>query len=400
MLISFAWHVWEVLLELAPWMLVGMLVAGLMHGLLPPGFIRRQLRGVPGVFKAVVLGVPLPLCSCGVIPAGLGLKKDGASDGSTLAFLISTPQTGVDSILVSASMLGWPFAIFKVFSATVTGLVGGLITEPLTAGATAQAPMAPAAERARPGVSGMVAHAVDVLQSIWRWLVFGVLISAAISTFAPENSLEITGAWGGLAAALLMLVISVPLYVCATASVPIAAALVANGMPAGAAIVFLMAGPATNVATIGAIYRGLGTRVLVIYLTTIIVGSLGFAMAFDWVLTTGAASVPEPHMHTTWWGVASAIVLLAGMAWFALDELRSWLFSMRSPSADAKEPVHLEVSGMTCGGCANKLKSALQKTDGVQAVEISLDPGSAVITASIPTDALRSVIRSVGFETP
>ena len=119
---------WEVLLSLAPWMLLGMAIAGILHVALPRGFVRRHLGGRGGVAKAVALGVPLPLCSCGVIPAGLGLKRDGASDGAAVGFLISTPQTGVDSILVSASFLGWPFALFKVLAATITGLfliVGG-----------------------------------------------------------------------------------------------------------------------------------------------------------------------------------------------------------------------------------------------------------------------------------
>ena len=124
---------WQVWLQLAPWLLLGAAAAGLLHVALPRDFTRRQFRGVPGVVKAVALGVPLPLCSCGVIPAGLGLKKDGASDGATVGFLISTPQTGVDSILVSASFLGWPFTIYKALSALAMGLFGGVAwRHPLT----------------------------------------------------------------------------------------------------------------------------------------------------------------------------------------------------------------------------------------------------------------------------
>ena len=122
-------EIWNITLVLAPWLLLGTAIAGILHVLLPPGLIHRQLRGRWGVLKAVVLGVPLPLCSCGVIPAGIGLKKDGASDGAAVGFLISTPQTGVDSILVSASFLGWPFALFKVGSAALTGLVGGALAD-------------------------------------------------------------------------------------------------------------------------------------------------------------------------------------------------------------------------------------------------------------------------------
>ena len=115
--------------ELSPWLLLGMFLAGLMHVLLPAGFASRNLHGFWGVIKSVAIGVPLPLCSCGVIPAGIGLKKDGASDGSAVAFLISTPQTGVDSVLVSASFFGLPFAIFKVVAAAVMGVLGGWMTD-------------------------------------------------------------------------------------------------------------------------------------------------------------------------------------------------------------------------------------------------------------------------------
>ena len=120
--------IWEVVVSLAPPLVLGAIIAGAIHVLLPPDFVGRQLRGRVGVLKSVLLGVPLPLCSCGVLPTALGLKRDGASDGASVGFLISTPQTGVDSILVSGSFLGWPFALFKVLSAAVTGVVADSAT--------------------------------------------------------------------------------------------------------------------------------------------------------------------------------------------------------------------------------------------------------------------------------
>ena len=131
--------IWRILTELAPWLLLGTLIAAVLHVVLPRNLVRQQLRGYWGVVKAVLLGVPMPLCSCGVIPAGLGLKRDGASDGAAVGFLISTPQTGVDSILVSASFLGWPFALFKVVSAGITGLVGGWWAEAASGSAAGSA---------------------------------------------------------------------------------------------------------------------------------------------------------------------------------------------------------------------------------------------------------------------
>ena len=157
---------WDVMTELSPWLLLGALVSGLLHGLLPPGFVRRQLSGRRGVVKAVLLGVPMPLCSCGVIPAGIGLHKDGASRGSAVGFVTATPQTGVDSIFVSASFLGWPFAVLKVAAAVVTGIASGWLTDLVAPGSSSpDATCAPEAER--PGWRAMVAHGVDVVRFIW-----------------------------------------------------------------------------------------------------------------------------------------------------------------------------------------------------------------------------------------
>ncbi len=318
---------WEILLELAPWLLLGTVIAAVLHVVLPRDLIRKQLRGYGGVGKAVLFGVPMPLCSCGVIPAGLGLKKDGASDGASVGFLISTPQTGVDSILVSASFLGWPFALFKVASAAVTGLVGGWWAEAIGGEEEAE-PEAVLDDRPgtrRGAAAEMLEHGLDILRSIWRWLVGGVLISAAIDVFVPDSALAGLGSIGALGAGLAALAVSLPLYVCATASVPIAASLVGAGMPAGAALVFLMAGPATNVATIGAIAKTLGRRMLVVYLATIVVGSLALSLVFDWVIGDEAARAALSHEHAAaWWAVASAVLLLALLAWFASSELREF----------------------------------------------------------------------------
>jgi uncharacterized protein len=128
---------WHILLELAPWLLLGVAVAAALHALLPPDFMRRHLSGRWSVTKAALIGVPLPLCSCAVIPVGLSLKRQGATSGASVAFLISTPQTGVDSLLVSGAMLGLPFALFKMASAFIIGLVGGVLTNKFSAGGDA-----------------------------------------------------------------------------------------------------------------------------------------------------------------------------------------------------------------------------------------------------------------------
>jgi uncharacterized membrane protein YraQ (UPF0718 family)/copper chaperone CopZ len=390
--------IWEILLQLSPWLLLGTVIAAVLHVVLPRDMIRSQFQGWGGVAKAVLLGVPMPLCSCGVIPAGLGLKKDGASDGAAVGFLISTPQTGVDSILVSASFLGWPFALFKVASAAITGLAGGWWTEAAArpaeiAAASPRVAAAGSANKARE----MWVHGIDILRSIWRWLLFGIVVSAAIEVLVPDQALAALGRFGSFGAGVAALVIALPLYVCATASVPIAAALVGAGMPAGAALVFLMAGPASNVATIGAVYRGLGSRALAIYLTTIVVGSLGLGMLFDGLIGSDTARAAMSHQHAeSWWGVASAIVLVGLLLWFTVEDLLR-LAKDRASAGEADDNVEIPIEGMTCQNCVRHVETAIRATEGVTGVEVSLEPGRAVVTGSAGAERLREAIAAAGY---
>lgn len=393
---------WQITLSLAPWLLAGAGLAGLLHGVLPPRFVHGHLQGPWGVVKAVALGVPLPLCSCGVIPAGLGLKRDGASDGAAVGFLVSTPQTGVDSILVSASFLGLPFALFKVASAAVTGLVAGWLTDALE-GREARRPEVAATLEPPSGGRGpraMALHALDILRSIWHWLVLGIAASAAISVFAPPGSLAGLAAWGTLGAGLAALAVSLPLYVCATASVPVAASLVAAGLPAGAALVFLMAGPASNVATVGAVYRTFGRRTLAIYLGTLVVGSLGLGMLFDWVVPGAGAAAAALHTHgASHWTAAAAVVLLALLAFFALEALARRVGRRVRPGDT--EPVHeLAIQGMVCAGCVGRVERALAATAGVTSATVTLEPGRAVVRGEVDDQSLRQAIAAAGYRVP
>ena len=342
---TFLFQTWYILLELSPWLLFGVLLAGILHGLLPSGFIRRHLGGsrLSSVFKAVAVGVPMPLCSCGVIPTAIGLRKDGASKGAATGFLISTPQTGVDSILVSATFLGWPFAIFKVISALLSGLVGGLVVNYFENGKKCKNKSATAVSTVNctdnhaqsPTANLAVAHVhpplriyskikealsfgiIQLLGDIYKWLIVGILAAALISAFIPAGRLQSVTWTQGLLGMVVMLLISLPMYVCATASVPLAAALVAAGMSPGSALVLLMAGPTTNVATMGAILRSFGKSVLAIYLATVIGMSISLALLFNWLLMDIPSAKEHMHSIPPWLKVISAIGLLVLVAYFA-----------------------------------------------------------------------------------
>ncbi|TNF25872.1 MAG: hypothetical protein EP329_22170 [Deltaproteobacteria bacterium] len=387
---------WHTTLALAPWLLLGLVAAAALHVLVPRSVVRRRFTGPSGVLRAVALGVPLPLCSCSVIPAGIGLKRSGASDGAAMGFMISTPQTGVDSVLVSASLLGWPFALLKVAAALVTGVVGGLWIERVggAAGSGAAVAEEPVAPRTW---AGALDHALDILGTIWPWLAVGVGVSAAIEVFVPVDALAALSGAGGLWAALAALVVSLPLYVCATGSVPIAAALVGAGLPLGAALVFLMAGPATNLATIGAVYRTFGGRRLAVYLAVIVVGSVGFGLGFDAVLGSEIAAVAgHAEGPATWWELGSTFALLAAVAWLAAGDARRWWGRLATRSA-AGQAVVLTVDGMTCGHCALKVETAARGVPGVAAVTASVDERRLVVKGAMDEDALRQAVEAAGF---
>ena len=409
-MMSFIAAVWVILCELAPWLLLGMALSGLLHVALPAKFVRQKLRGFAGVLKAVAIGVPLPLCSCGVIPAGIGLKKDGASSGAAVGFLISTPQTGVDSILVSASFFGWPFAVFKLVTAAVMGIVGGVWIDRKSIG-TAKTAIESNATRGEahpdanqhPSTSGadqkswkqLVPHAVDMLRSIWVWLVVGILISALINQFDIAPLTNRINQWGLLPAMILVLLFSIPLYVCATASVPIAAALVSSGLPPAVALVFLMAGPATNVATIGAIRSNLGTRALVIYLLTIVVGSMGAAYLFDSLIAvTTTAGIAHVHNVTAWWAQLSAVIVLGLIAMFVWEKIKR---ATKSSIVSDSSSQTISIDGMSCGNCVQKLQTLIEKQPGVESVDVSLVDGRASVVGEFDLESLKQKIQESGF---
>jgi uncharacterized protein len=391
---------WQVMVELSPSLLLGLLIAGLMHVYLPTGFIHRGLSkpDLRSVARASLIGVPLPLCSCGVIPAALGLRKEGASKGATTAFIISTPQTGVDSILVTATFLGWPFAIFKLIAAFVTGLVGGLLVNRLT---EPDPPLDPkpgvvAEEQVRDRPLGVLRYAViDLLGAIDLWILIGVLTAALLNVLLPADFFA-GQAWShGLLGMLVVLAIALPLYVCTTGSVPIAASLIASGLPAGSALVFLMAGPASNVATFGAVYRTLGPRTLAIYLGTVVTMSLAFGLLFEGLIQSAEATV---HVHAEgagWLGTTSALVLTVLLLYLAARRLRARFGARAAPRAD----LVLRVRGMSCPHCVASVKRALESCDSVE--EAVPDLGSGLVRirgARLDASRLVAAIEQAGFQ--
>ncbi len=405
MLAQYLIELWQILLDLSAPLLAGLLLAGVLRVFLPQGLVQAHLSqgNLGSVIRAAVVGVPMPLCSCGVVPTAIGLRNQGASKGATTSFLISTPQTGVDSVLVSAAFLGWPFAIFKLGAAFVTGVFGGWLVNRFTT----PEPQGRSDEEqgehwqaSRNRLGAVLRYAMfDLLAAIDLWLIAGVLIAAAISTVVPPDYFQGLTWAQGLIGMLLVLIVALPLYVCTTGSVPIAASFIAAGMPAGSALVFLMAGPATNVATMGAVYRVLGMRVLGLYLGTVIVASIGLGMSFNFVLGDVSSGF---HLHdhaARWWETGSALLLVALLAFLLSRRLHNRIWTTARKAKVDDMDLTLKVEGMTCQHCVASVRKALENVDRVEEAVPDLASGLVTIKGDeLNRDALAAAITKAGYK--
>jgi uncharacterized membrane protein YraQ (UPF0718 family) len=325
----------DVALSAAPWLLLGLLAAGLIKALVDESYLTRWLGGnsLASVARGAVFGVPLPLCSCGAIPTALTLHRQGAGRGPTTAFMIGTPGVGVDSLAITYALLG-PFMLLARLCGTVvvaiaTG-IGVATKQPAPAveptsqessggccdsGCAPSAPETPArlGTRLRNGIQYAF---TDVLDDISLWLGIGLLLAGVLTTLVPTTALSAYGS--GLGAMLLMSVIGIPLYICATAATPIAAGLILAGVSPGTALVFLIAGPVTSIATLGIVRREFGAPMLVRYLGGILASAVLVGMAVDGAIDflgiNVIAQVESVDELLPRWLEAAALVVLVVLA--------------------------------------------------------------------------------------
>ena len=346
--------------EMSPYLLLGFLLAGLMHAFIPGRYYTRYLSKptLGSVINAAIFGIPLPLCSCGVIPTAMSLRKEGASRGAVTSFLIATPQTGIDSIIATFSLMGVPFAVIRPIAALITAVLGGWMVNTFVSlrDRRAHREMAEGTivkteetetctchchenkaesccpegdsddhhhhhhhsgehhhhsshhhsshhhhsssaschchDRKIPNtIGGKIVEALryaflDMMSDIGKWLVIGLVVAGLITIYVPDEVFTIFKD-NTMASMILVLIISIPMYLCATGSIPIAVVLMLKGLTPGAALVLLMAGPACNMASILVIRKGLGFRTLVIYILSIVIGAVFFGCLIDWLQYSG-----------------------------------------------------------------------------------------------------------------
>jgi uncharacterized membrane protein YraQ (UPF0718 family)/copper chaperone CopZ len=422
---------WTVLGEMSPYLLFGFLMAGVLSIVFSPAWIERHLggRGFGPVVKASLLGVPLPLCSCGVIPVSASIRRHGASRAATISFVLSTPQTGMDNISVVWGLLGPVFAIFSPFAALITGLLGGGLVHwfgekdpldeaghPIKTNGCAESCCAGKENR------NFVQRAVQfgfltLPRDIGVSLLVGILIAGTINAILPPNALK--PYFGNeILSILMMIAAGIPLYVCATASVPIAASLIYMGASPGAALAFLIAGPATNAATISTIWKMLGKRSAFLYLLTIALSAVLCGLLLNWLMSVITIHLPDAALHVQchqeevgwishFWAIVLLSVFSVSYFWPASVSATSHDHErenegrpkMDEPASEALEHLEIQITGMTCGHCTAAVARAIRECEGVRKVEVDLKTGRATVEGlGVERQKLLDAIRSLGYE--
>ncbi len=408
----------EVTGAMSPYLLLGFLIAGVLHVFVPKRFYAKYLSrdNKWSVLWAALLGVPLPLCSCGVIPTAVGLKNEGASKGAVASFLIATPQTGIDSILATFSLMGLGFAVVRPVAALVTGVCGGLLVNRY--------------ECVNASMCGCVSNTqtinhsnnqpfhyrlwrvlkyayFDMIQDIGLRLLIGLIVAALINVVVPDEFFLSFGKQP-LLQMLVILVVAVPMYICSTGSIPVAAALMMKGLSPGAALVMLMAGPAVNIASILVVKKSMGNRFTWIYLLTIVGFSILFGMIIN-AIGIGADIVPtcgEAHgaccaaesaspfegAGGVFRAICSALLILFIITALAMK----FLDKFKKQSAVAGTVIYT-VEGMHCNHCKAAVEQAVGKLKGVESCEASPAANTLVVTGNAQENDIRKAVEQAGF---
>ena len=420
-LAEFARQFLLLLAQMAPYLLLGFLLAGILHVWVPSRLYVPKIAGrdFKSVLLATLFGVPLPICSCGTIPTAVALRREGAGKGACVGFLISTPATGADSILATWSLLGLPFAILRPAAAFLTALFGGALAnfltrgEPDEAAGSAREPLS-GAEGEKPSAREKLLETlrygfVEMVGNIGKWLFAGLLLGALVAAAVPD------GFFAGLRASpllcmLLVLAFTLPMYTCATGSIPLALALIEKGLTPGAALVLLMAGPATSVASMLVVGKAFGKRALAAYLLSIAGGALLFGLLVDslWMeeflaaLPLGGECAAHGHGAVDWTNAAAAVLLVA-LALNALLPRRAGgkkrcCGKCGCGETEGKEAVmRYRVEGMSCNHCKAAVEKAVGALPGVESAVADPAGKTLTVAGNVDEKALKEAVEKAGF---
>lgn len=392
--------------EMSPYILLGFLIAGVMHAFVPQQTFARHLSGTgfKAVVKSALIGIPLPLCSCGVLPTAIAMRRNGASRAASTAFLVATPQTGIDSIAATWSLLGPAFALIRPIAALVTAILGGVAV-----GKTEKEDAAgvPAAEKEAEApdekswkekcLDALRYGYIDLVGSIGGWLVTGLIVAALITVYVPADFFSVLGS-RPIFSMIAVLIIAVPMYVCATGSIPIAMSLMLKGLSPGTALVLLMAGPAANFASFTLISREMGRKSTILYLASIIIGAIAFGLAIDYLLPAEWFSLANmqavaAHCHGVDWFPTLCSVFLVVLLVVAF--LKGHTHAAATSSPKARE---YTIKGMNCSHCRAAVMKSIEAVEGVTQVSVDLATGKAFVEGGQKDEDVIAAVRKAGFD--
>jgi uncharacterized membrane protein YraQ (UPF0718 family)/copper chaperone CopZ len=410
-------------LEMAPYLMLGLVFVALLNFFFTKDLIAKHVGkdNYWSIVKASLFGVPLPLCSCGVIPSTVYMAKNGASKGATISFLISTPQTGIDSIIATYGMMGWVFAIYRPIIALIMGVLGGSVIKlvnskdkidtikPIPVSAfelvsQSQSSVTPLTKR----IKDTLRYAfIEFPEDIATQFIVGVIIAGLIAFLIPDNFFSSSMISDGIVGMLIMMAIGIPMYVCATASIPIAVTLMMKGLSPGVAFVFLVTGPATNAASIAIIINTLGKKVAVTYLIVIGLSSIIFGyllnFIFDFLKIDSTAYINSLHMShnhgdtDSYWLKLTTGIILLGLLLFAL--YRKYLMNkLGKKTMPINESTKINIEGMNCNHCVMNVKKAITGVNGVTEVDVSLSDNAAFVKGDFNMDELKTAVEEVGYK--
>lgn len=394
--------------QMSPYLLLGFLLAGIMHAFVPGRLYRRYLGGSSfrSVLNAAILGIPIPLCSCGVIPTAMSLRKEGASKGASVSFLIATPQTGIDSIMATYSLMGLPFALIRPVAALVTAVFGGqmvnLLDKKDEKQDTADNHIKTEKQSIATRIRTVFRYAyVEMMQDIGRWLITGLVIAGLITVFVPESFFALF-AGNSLLSMIIVLIFAIPMYLCATGSIPVAVALMMKGLSPGTALVLLMAGPAVNAASMLVAGKVLGKRTLSIYIASIITGAIAFGLGTDYLLPREWFTAPISQMSDccesapSWFNITCSAILCLLLVNAMILRYRH-KGSCSGHACTCNESTY-QIEGLRCNRCRENAEKAIRALDGVEDVSIDLASGNAVIKGQVSKEAVSKAVKTLGFK--
>jgi len=406
--------------EMSPYILLGFIIAGFLHVFIKPELMSRHLsgHGIKPVIKAALLGIPLPLCSCGVLPTAVSLRRQGASEGATTSFLIATPQTGVDSIAATYSLLGLPFAILRPIGALAGAIFGGLLVDKSSKKDQSVTPstnektfnscgekesgssfLMKMAEAVRYGL-------VDMVGSVGKWLVIGLVIAAMITVLVPDE-LFLGLSRYPLLAMLVMVVVSVPMYICATGSIPIALSLISKGLTPGVGFVLLMAGPAANFASMMILSKSLGRKNTAVYVLSVVISAVAFGLLIDyalpreWFLPSVVNFKESCHSSFSLFESLCSLLLICLLIYSAIRYYKHGSthrheLELTENNIDSMRKVY-HIEGMSCPHCQASVNKAISAIAGVEKVSVDLASGTAIVEGNVPSEQINEAVVNAGF---